>query len=294
MLQRIIWRGSLYQRQLFLLYSAQACTARRWLLSPPGQGGASDKDPDGKPVLAGISKSKDEVQAGNKNHLSGGGQGREKFEEADSNNDGVLSPEEFEKYLTRQEFYTKFQRRGFLRSMEFRQHLKDATDKTNELNRAEDEAMEMTEKLPRAPEMTERLPRATVYGEPTAWQLRALFMRSAVPFFGFGFVDNVIMITAGEMIDVKLGDTFHLTTLAAAGLGNLLSDVAGIGLGGVIEEGATKLGLPDPRMSIQQLNGRSSRIVRHLATVVGISLGCLAGMVPLLFINSGDPKTVGQ
>eukprot|EP00954_Amorphochlora_amoebiformis_P006152 482227-Amorphochlora_amoeboformis.AAC.2 len=33
------------------------------------------KDPDGKPVLAGISKSKDEVQAGNKNHLSGGGQG---------------------------------------------------------------------------------------------------------------------------------------------------------------------------------------------------------------------------
>ena len=59
---------------------------------------------------------------------------------------------------------------------------------------------------------------------------------------GFGFVDNCVMIASGEFLEVKLGAMFAVSTLAAAGLGNLVSDVVGLGAGGIIEAGASSLG----------------------------------------------------
>lgn len=35
----------------------------------------------------------------------------------------------------------------------------------------------------------------------TKGQMRQLFLVNAIPFIGFGFLDNVIMIIAGEYID---------------------------------------------------------------------------------------------
>ena len=68
---------------------------------------------------------------------------------------------------------------------------------------------------------------------PASWgQLWVLFIAGAVPFVGFGFLDNAIMLTAGDAIEVNLGVTLGIGTLAAAGLGNLFSDVAGLGLSG--------------------------------------------------------------
>lgn len=40
-----------------------------------------------------------------------------------------------------------------------------------------------------------------------------------------------------------------ISTMAAAALGNTISDVAGVGLGGFIESMATKLGLPQSKLS---------------------------------------------
>lgn len=40
---------------------------------------------------------------------------------------------------------------------------------------------------------------------------------------------------AGESIDNSLGTMFHISTMAAAGLGNLISDVMGLGLSNSIE-----------------------------------------------------------
>lgn len=40
-----------------------------------------------------------------------------------------------------------------------------------------------------------------------------------------------------------------ISTMAAAALGNTISDVAGVGLGGFIESMATKLGLPQAKLS---------------------------------------------
>jgi hypothetical protein len=63
-------------------------------------------------------------------------------------------------------------------------------------------------------------------------QMWALFLTGAIPFIGFGFLDNAIMLTAGDAIEDNLGLALGLSTLAAAGLGNLISDVAGLGLSG--------------------------------------------------------------
>jgi hypothetical protein len=42
---------------------------------------------------------------------------------------------------------------------------------------------------------------------------------------GFGFLDNFIMIVAGEYIDLTLGVTLGISTMAAAALGKLVSAV---------------------------------------------------------------------
>ena len=50
------------------------------------------------------------------------------------------------------------------------------------------------------------------------------------------------VLTAGDAIDTTFSSTFHISTLAAAGFGNLVSDVAGLGLSSSIENAATSLG----------------------------------------------------
>ena len=72
---------------------------------------------------------------------------------------------------------------------------------------------------------------------------------------GFGFLDNVIMIVAGEYIDHTLGKSkkprllqfsstgvaLSISTMAAAALGNLISDVAGVGLAHYVETLVSKV-----------------------------------------------------
>ncbi|KAF4710083.1 hypothetical protein FOZ62_006812, partial [Perkinsus olseni] len=70
---------------------------------------------------------------------------------------------------------------------------------------------------------------------PTFWQMRQTFLTAAIPFVGFGFLDNSIMLVAGDFIDAKLGAALGITTLAAAALGNAIGDVSGIWLGSTVE-----------------------------------------------------------
>jgi len=51
---------------------------------------------------------------------------------------------------------------------------------------------------------------------PTAGQLKRHFIASALPMVGFGFMDNTVMIQAGNAIDCTLGVSFGLSTLTAA------------------------------------------------------------------------------
>lgn len=56
---------------------------------------------------------------------------------------------------------------------------------------------------------------------PTTQQLRTLVFTSAVPMVGFGFMDNLVMIQAGDMIDSTIGVTLGLSTLTAAAFGQV-------------------------------------------------------------------------
>ena len=111
--------------------------------------------------------------------------------------------------------------------------------------------------------------------------------------------------------------------MCAAGLGNLVSDVAGVGLGGVIESFAARLGFEVPHMTRAQvrcthaltplllpwaytLSLRRShprvppvplasqsrllvtRVSIHAGSAVGVALGCVLGLFPLLLINRDE------
>ena len=124
----------------------------------------------------------------------------------------------------------------------------------------------------------------------TSSQAKSLFFINCVPFIGFGFFDNFIMILAGEYIDYKLGLMFGISTMAAAALGNLISDCCGVQLSIYIEAWCVKFGLQPPDLTKKQSELRKTRLINSSGKIIGITIGCLIGMLPLLFINEDDHK----
>jgi len=75
-------------------------------------------------------------------------------------------------------------------------------------------------------------------GDPiplTSKQMRQQFICAAVPMIGFGFMDQTIMVHAGDYIDSTLGVTFGLATIQAAAMGQLVSDTSGVLFGNTLE-----------------------------------------------------------
>jgi len=107
-----------------------------------------------------------------------------------------------------------------------------------------------------------------------------------VPMIGFGFMDNTVMIHAGHAIDLTLGVTFGLSTMAAAACGQICSDVAGVSFGGVIEAAARALGLPLPGFTEAQMARADVKRIGIFGGVVGVFLGCSLGLCNLLLIDS--------
>merc|ERR1719228_1145358 len=94
------------------------------------------------------------------------------------------------------------------------------------------------------------------------------------------------MIICGEGIESSIGVTLGISVLASAGIGNLFSDIVGLGVGGYIEQLVTKLGIPSPNLSAGQWEIPSTWRIVMWSRVIGISIGCLLGMFPLLFKKS--------
>eukprot|EP00921_Rhytidocystis_pertsovi_P011679 GHVQ01018912.1.p1 GENE.GHVQ01018912.1~~GHVQ01018912.1.p1 ORF type:complete len:526 (-),score=80.37 GHVQ01018912.1:1394-2971(-) len=122
--------------------------------------------------------------------------------------------------------------------------------------------------------------------EASRKQLWLLAISSCIPFIGFGFVDNFIMIVAGDYLDRGICVILGFSTMAAAALGNLISDLMGIGLGGYIERVAHVIGFAQPNMTKQQMEAPRSRWWYHAGSAVGVAIGCILGMVPLIFIDT--------
>ncbi len=119
---------------------------------------------------------------------------------------------------------------------------------------------------------------------PTLNELYHLALHQSLPFIGFGFLDNLIMILAGDYIDHTLGAALGITTMAAAGLGNAISDVFGIGSAWYVERWTSRLGVRPPPLTIEQLELSSARLAANIGRALGVATGCVIGMAPLLFI----------
>jgi len=129
---------------------------------------------------------------------------------------------------------------------------------------------------------------------PEVWQLWYLHVRTAVPFVGFGFFDNMIMLTVGGAIESTIGIALGMSTLAAAGMGQMVSDASGITLQGLIERFADKLGLPHPRLTLKQQQLASVESFVLASRIFGILVGCGLGMFPLLLMPDKRPCLVDK
>ncbi|XP_043206987.1 uncharacterized protein LOC122373198 isoform X2 [Amphibalanus amphitrite] len=138
---------------------------------------------------------------------------------------------------------------------------------------------------------------ATSIPKPTPGQLIHTALFNSIPFIGFGFLDNVIMITAGDYIEASVGVAFGISTMAAAALGNAVSDVAGIGSAFYVEVLAMRIGVPAPSMTPEQHDLKISHWFSNIGRAFGVALGCILGMFPLFFLpghNRTDEEEEGD
>ena len=99
-----------------------------------------------------------------------------------------------------------------------------------------------------------------------------------IAFIIFGFIDNFFMIIAGDQFDSLIQNYLSISnTLLAAGLGNTVSDALGIVSGRWVEKIVhTKLPpVEDGELSKNQI---------IFSEFLGIIIGCLIGLFPLLFL----------
>ncbi|XP_028592022.2 transmembrane protein 65 isoform X2 [Podarcis muralis] len=129
---------------------------------------------------------------------------------------------------------------------------------------------------------------------PSTGQLKHVFFHNAIPFVGFGFFDNAIMIAAGTQIELSIGIVLGISTMAAAALGNLVSDLAGLGLAGYIEAMASRLGLSIPDLTPKQADMWQTRLSAHVGKAIGVTIGCLLGMFPLFFLGDEEEKKLEE
>jgi len=183
------------------------------------------------------------------------------FEKLNTNSDSVLSKSEF------MGLYSRGRRGAGTRSLEQQAAVLGVNDVEGTLTLAVGAAASAS-----AAGITKR-------------QYALLAFKTSLPFVAFGFVDNFIMILAGDQIEASIGVVLSLSTMAAAGLGNTFSDVVGIISSERIEVLVERLGLPVAGLTSAQLLSTGARRAHLLAQIAGIVLGCLLGLCPLLFID---------
>lgn len=93
------------------------------------------------------------------------------------------------------------------------------------------------------------------------------FLVNGVPFVGFGFLDNFFMIIAGDYIESSLGVYMCLSTMAAAALGNTISDVFGLGLAHYVEQFCVFIGINAPDLTPTQQNMSITQRVGSLVSI---------------------------
>uniref|UniRef100_A0A671F704 Transmembrane protein 65 n=1 Tax=Rhinolophus ferrumequinum TaxID=59479 RepID=A0A671F704_RHIFE len=108
-------------------------------------------------------------------------------------------------------------------------------------------------------------------GGPGPLLYPALFIHNAIPFVGFGFLDNAIMIVAVSSFSHSYFKLIKKCILA-----------------GYVEALASRLGLSIPDLTPKQVDMWQTRVSTHLGKAVGVTIGCILGMFPLIFLGVGE------
>ena len=98
------------------------------------------------------------------------------------------------------------------------------------------------------------------------------------------------MIQAGDLIDGSLGVTFGLSTLTAAAIGQIFSDVSGVCFGSTVDALFAKVGLESAGLTVAQAQLRHVKLLSTGSAAVGVTIGCLLGMTSLLFMDLGKTE----
>lgn len=120
---------------------------------------------------------------------------------------------------------------------------------------------------------------------PTQNQLFLTACHAGIPFIGFGFLDNFLMILWGEAIEYQFG-IYGFSIMAAAAVGNTISDCGGVFCAEYIEHVARRFNIARAGLSPFQKRLTIVRIYNSLGAVLGVILGCILGMFPLYFIDN--------
>ena len=133
---------------------------------------------------------------------------------------------------------------------------------------------------------------AAAVDPPTRTQLQRVFTKAAIPMIGFGFVDQTIMLQAGNAIDCTLGVTFGLSTITAAALGATVSNASGVLFGNTLDRIFTSAGLPQANLTADQRALPAVARVKLGGAMIGVVLGCCLGLVNLLVIDTNRSATL--
>ncbi|KAG5510826.1 hypothetical protein JKF63_07898 [Porcisia hertigi] len=108
-----------------------------------------------------------------------------------------------------------------------------------------------------------------------------IIVAAAPPFLAFGMLDNSILVLAGGAIDNALSDSLGLSQMAAAALGGVVSGVAGIQVHGLAERYTR---VAPPQLTAEQQHSDSYSRATQAGITLGMVLGLIIGMTPLLFM----------
>ncbi|NXR21979.1 TMM65 protein, partial [Cinclus mexicanus] len=132
---------------------------------------------------------------------------------------------------------------------------------------------------------------------PSPGQLRHVFFHNALPFVGFGFLDNAIMIAAGTQIELSIGVVLGISTMAGKFkfffsffFSFFFFLLCCSSLAGYVEALASRLGLSIPDLTPKQADMWQTRLSAHLGKAIGVTIGCILGMFPLLFFGEEEEK----
>ncbi|CCW70099.1 unnamed protein product [Phytomonas sp. Hart1] len=108
---------------------------------------------------------------------------------------------------------------------------------------------------------------------------------TGLPFVGFGFLDNVVMILAGDFIDGTLGFYLNCSVMASAAMGNVCSGMLSMQVHGLIEKAVQCFNFKTPLLTEIQMKDRRVFLAGHIGGTLGILIGLSLGMLPLLFLD---------